>query len=207
MIDEEKQAVSASGPGGASRSHRQLLLALWGIVLAAVVVISCGRMEDGYLKNRTFFADPVGYIEESILLHELVVEEGRWAALGSELRKGWNPLRTVPLVLFAPNLLGEENGHLFTAAPALAIFLVLLGWMVDRGYGSLILAAAAMLFCCAVRGFYDPHWGIGAYWLDLPGGFLIGAAACCLGLSEGGKKTSWLVAFGVMGSAAVWARQ
>ena len=113
----------------------------------------------------------------------------------------------MPLVLFAPHLLAEESGHLFTAAPALAIFLVLLGWMVYRGCGSLLFAAAAMLFCCAVRGFYDPHWGIGAYWLDLPGGFLIGAAACCLGLSEGARKISWLVAFGVIGSAAVWARQ
>ncbi len=28
-----------------------------------------------------------------------------------------------------------------------------------------------------------------------------------LGLSEGAKKTSWLVAFGVIGSAAVWARK
>jgi hypothetical protein len=51
----------------------------------------------------------------------------------------------------------------------LALFLVLLGWMVYGGYGSLIFAAAAMLFCCAVGGFYDPHWGIGAYWLELPG--------------------------------------
>ncbi len=38
-------------------------------------------------------------------------------------------------------------------------------------------------------------------------GIFIGAAACCLGLSEGAKKTSWLVAFGLLGSAAVWARQ
>jgi hypothetical protein len=207
VIEEKKLSASASDHRGLSRLRRQVLLALWGIVLAAVVVIFCGRMEESYLKNRTFFADPVGYLEESILLHELVVGEGRWAALGSELRKGWSPLRTVPLVLFAPKLLAQENGHLFTAAPALAIFLVLLGWMVDRGCGSLIFAAAAMLFCCAVRGFYDPHWGIGAYWLELPGGFLIGGAACCLGLSEGAKKTSWLVAFGILGSAAVWARQ
>jgi hypothetical protein len=164
-------------------------------------------MEDRYLKGRTFFADPVGYLEESILLYEIVVKEGRWAALNSELYYGWNPLRTIPLILVAPHLLAEEHGHLFTAGPALAIFLVLLGWMVERGSGSLLLAAAAMLFCCAVDAFYDPHWGIPAYWLELPGGFLIGAAACCLGLSEGAKKTSWLVAFGLIGSAAVWARQ
>ena len=62
-------------------------------------------------------------------------------------------------------------------------------------------------FAALSTSFYDPHWGIAAYWLELPGGFLIGAAACCLGLSEGAKKTSWLVAFGLLGSAAVWARQ
>ena len=68
------------------------------------------------------------------------------------------------------------------------------------------LAACAMLFCCAVPGFYDPYLGLGAYWLDPPGGFLIGAAACCLGLSRGIRTIPWLVAFGVIGSLAVWAR-
>ena len=205
LIDKKKQPVSDSGRS--SRPHGRLLLALWGIVLAVLVVVFCGMMEERFLQKRTFFADPVGYLEESILLHGVVAKEGRWAAMASELREGWNPLRTMPLILFAPSLLAEKSGHLFTAGPALAIFLVLLGWMVYGGYGSLIFAAAAMLFCCAVRGFYDPHWGIGAYWLELPGGFLIGAAACCLGLSEGARKISWLIAFGVIGSAAVWARQ
>ena len=120
VIEEKKQSVSASGHVGSSRLRRQVLLALWGIVLAAVVVIFCGRMEESYLKNRTFFADPVGYLEESILLHELVVEEGRWAALGSELRKGWSPLRTVPLVLFAPKLLGRGERSPFHSGAGLS---------------------------------------------------------------------------------------
>ena len=71
-----------------SRSLNQFYLALWGIVLAAAVVISCGKMEDRYLKGRTFFADPVGYLEESIFLSSLLLKEGRLAALRSELREG-----------------------------------------------------------------------------------------------------------------------
>ena len=52
---------------------------------------------------------------------------------------------------FCPHLLAEQHGHLFTAGPALAIFLVLLGWMVERGAGSLLFAAAAMLFAALLK--------------------------------------------------------
>jgi hypothetical protein len=88
VIEEKKQSVSASGQLGSSRLRREVLLALWGIVLAAAVVIFCGRMEESYLKNRTFFADPVGYLEESILVHELVVEEGTLGGAGLRVTQG-----------------------------------------------------------------------------------------------------------------------
>ena len=176
-------------------------------MLAVIVATLCGRIEDAYLKNRPFFYDPLSYIYANCVLHERVLHEGRWAVIASELRDGWTPLRTVPLLLLSPKALGMKEAHLFTAAPSLALFLVLLGWMVEKRSGSLALSAAAMIFCCAVKGFYDPHWGMGAYWLDLTGGFLIAAAACCLGLSEGGRRIPWLVAFGAIGALAVWARQ
>jgi hypothetical protein len=187
--------------------RNRLLLAVWGVVLAAIVATLCAKIEVTYLKHRPFFYDPLSYLYENCVLHERVLNEGRWAVIASELREGWAPLRTVPLLLFAPKTLGMKDAHLFTGAPALALFLILLGWLVERGSGSLALSAAAMVFCCAVEGFYHPHFGMGAYWLDLTGGFLIGAAACCLGLSEGARKIPWLVAFGVIAALAVWARQ
>ncbi len=190
-IEEKRQLALKSDQGdGCGRSQRnRILLALWAVVLAVIVATLCGRIEDAYLKNRPFFYDPLSYIYANCVLHERVLHEGRWAVIASELRDGWTPLRTVPLLLLSPKALGMKEAHLFTAAPSLALFLVLLGWMVEKRSGSLALSAAAMIFCCAVKGFYDPHWGMGAYWLDLTGGFLIAAAACCLGLSEGGRRS------------------
>jgi hypothetical protein len=197
VIEEKKHIAPESDDNeGCGRSSRnRLLLAIWAVVLAAIVATLCARIEDAYLKHRPFFYDPLSYLYANCVLHERVLHEGRWAVIASELRDGWAPLRTVPLLLFAPKALGMKDAHLFTAAPALALFLVLLGWMVERGSGSLALSAGTVVFCCAVEGFYDPHFGMGAYWLDLTGGFLMGAAACCLGLSEGARKTPWLVAF------------
>ena len=67
--DRRGKAVKGGGRrDGFEPLLNQFYLALWGIVLAAAVVISCAKMEDRYLKGRTFFADPVGYLEESIFL-------------------------------------------------------------------------------------------------------------------------------------------
>jgi hypothetical protein len=209
VIEEKRYIVPKSDDNneGGRFPRNRLLLAFWAVVLAAIVATLCAKIEDTYLKHRPFFYDPLSYLYENCVLHERVPHEGKWAVIASELRDGWAPLRTVPLLLFAPKALGMKDAHLFTAAPALALFLVLLGWMVERGSGSLALSAGAMVFCCTVGGFYDPHFGMGAYWLDLTGGFLMGAAACCLGLSEGARKIPWLVAFGVIAALAVWARQ
>jgi hypothetical protein len=209
VIEEKRHIVPKSddNDGGGRSVRNRLLLAVWAVVLAAIVAVLCAKIEDTYLKHRPFFYDPLSYLYENCVLHERVLHEGRWAVIASELRDGWAPLRTVPLLLFAPKALEMKDAHLFTAAPALALFLLLLGWMVERGSGSLALSAGAMVFCCAVAGFYHPHFGMGAYWLDLTGGFLMGAAACCLGLSEGARKIPWLVAFGVIAALAVWARQ
>ena len=158
------------------------------------------------MEHRAFYFDPMAYIDMNVSLYERSLAVGRWKVALDQLLQGWAPLRTVPLLVFAPQSLGHGHAHLYTAAPAMAVFLILLGWMVERGPGSFVLAAAAMLFCCAVPGLYDPYLGLGAYWLDPPGGFLMGAAICCLGLSGELKKIPWLVAFGVFGALAVWAR-
>jgi len=174
---------------------------------AVAVALVCGWIEASYMEHRVLFYDPLAYIHNDTVLRNRVVSEGRLAVIGSELLHGWNPLRTLPLLIVAPRLLGTEGAHLYTAAPALALFLVLLSWMVHRGTGSMIAAASAALFACAVPGFYDPRWGMGAYWLDLPGGFLVGAAACCFALSDRARNLRWLCAFGIIGGLAVWARQ
>ena len=194
---------------GFDRPHKRLYLALWGIVLAGVVVISCGQI------GRSLFAGtdllrgscrlPRG---EHFFFIEVVVQEGRWAALRSELREGWNPFEnysTDPFCPSSPRRAARTSFHRRSRLGHLPCFTRLDGrarhrFAPLRGRGHAFLLRGGSLLRsplghrCVLAG--TPR-----------GGFLIGAAACCLGLSEGAKKTSWLVAFGLIGSAAVWARQ
>ncbi len=55
-----------------------------------------------------------------------------------------------------------SNGFLCELSPALALFLVLLGCMVERGSVSLRFRREPWFFAGAVAGFYDPHFGMGA---------------------------------------------
>lgn len=129
--------------------RNRVLLAILGILLATVVATLCAQIEDAYMVRRGFFFDPVSYLDRHVFLHDLALRKGRWVASAHELGQGWAPLRTVPLLLINPRWLGERHSHLYTAAPAMAIFLILLGWMLERGPGSLVLGGLrdALLLC------------------------------------------------------------
>jgi hypothetical protein len=61
VIEEKKHIAPESDDNeGCGRSSRnRLLLAIWAVVLAAIVATLCARIEDAYLKHRPFFLDPL----------------------------------------------------------------------------------------------------------------------------------------------------
>ncbi len=202
-----KVAPSPTDPNHLPAS-RVVAGARWAVWLAALLLTGATGfalvwIESEWVRTRPFFFDPASYQILNIHLAGGVRDYGRWPVVWYELtHNAVNPLRTIPLVLCAPELLAHPLGHLGTSLPMLAIFLGLLGTLSLRRSGSLLMALAAMLGAVAVPHLYDPLRGLGAYWLDLPAGYLIGAGALALLLSEEGRKRWWLAAFAVLIAAA-----
>jgi len=156
-----------------------------------------------YARHRSFFFDPVAYTLHEATLRVRLESEGRWPVAWDEWQRNARaPLRTVPLLLAAPNLLGQPAGHLATGLPGLAVCSGLVGWLAYRrtasmGYGLVCLAAFAML-----PGVFDIATGLGPYWLDLPAAYLLGAAALCLVASLDTACLGWWATFALLASGA-----
>src|SRR5262245_62023747 len=176
-----------------------LLTALLGIVTLGI--------ERTYLWNFPNFYDPVEYSFHNARLHERLAREAPLSVAWQEwTRNPRNPLRTVPLILLAPDLLARPVGHMATTLPALFVFLLMLGITVWRRTGSMPYALAGMSVACAVPGLFDPTIGLAANWLDLPASLLMGAASLCLLSSNGARDVRWLVAFAALASMAALSR-
>ncbi|MFE1747903.1 hypothetical protein [Coleofasciculus sp. H7-2] len=180
---------------------------LCAFFLTSVMGFLTIRIEHAYFENYSYFYDPISYSLQNARLHVRVANEGRLAlAIQEWLGNGRHPLRTVPLILFAPDLLASNVGHVATALPMLFIFLGLLGWTVHRRTGCTPYAIACMFLFCATPVMFHPRLGLGAYWLDLPAAFLVGGAVLCLLNSSGAQSLKWLVAFATLGSFATLSR-
>jgi hypothetical protein len=188
-----------------SRIRNAVVLA--AVLLTAVIGLIASRIQHAYGSNYPLFYDPVEYSYHNARLHARLAGESRLAVAVQEwFGNDRNPARTVPLILFAPQLLAHPLGHLATALPTLFVFLALLGWSVARRSGSLSYALASMAVFCAVPRLLDPTIGIGPNWLDLPASLLIGGAMLCLLNSDGARDWQWLTAFALLASFAALSR-
>ncbi len=171
------------------------------VAVTALVVIAATRIELLFLKNYGFFFDPAAYYVHNIDLHRIYEQQGLPAALQFELRANDRfPGRTLPSLLFAPLTLVQTTGHLWTEAPAMCGFLLLLGTTIHKRTGSLLLCLAAMALFAGIRFLYDPTVGVGAYWLDFPAACALSSAALCLIRFSESKHRGWLLALGAFAS-------
>ena len=146
-----------------------------------------------YFKHNPFFYDPVVYSWHSIKLFASLSHSNRFAlALTEWLTNPKYPLRTVPLILFAPGLLANQLGYVATALPALLVFLVLLGWTIYQRTRSVAYALATSILFCSIPGLLSFHYGLGTYWLDLPATFWVGSTALALLNFIKSEKLKWL---------------
>jgi len=183
------------------------VIVIWSVSLTILLGAVTNQIANAYLDNHSYFFDPVSYSFRNARLYVRLGEEGRLnLAVQEWLENGRHPLRTVPLLLFAPELLAKRTGHMATALPALGVFLFLLGWTIYRRTRYVPYALACMALFCALPGMFSPTRGLSAYWLDLPAAFLAGAAALCLLNSSGGRNLKWLAGFAVLTSGAVLSR-
>ncbi|MEP0783654.1 hypothetical protein NDI33_07900 [Trichocoleus sp. DQ-A1] len=180
---------------------------LWAFFLTSVIGFITIKIEQAYLENYSYFYDPISYSLQNARLYVRLANEGRLGlAIQEWLVNNRHPLRTVPLILFAPSLLANNVGHVATVLPMLFIFLGLLGWTVHRRTDCTPYAISCMALFCAIPGIFHPRLGLSAYWLDLPAAILIGGAALCLLNSSGGRSLKWLVGFAVLASCATLSR-
>lgn len=188
-------------------SEPLLTILVSAIILTAVVGIVLDQLENRYLDNYPYFFDAVSYSLYNAQLFYLQADEGRLATATQEaLQNARMPLRTIPLILFAPELLTRRTGYLATALPAFGVFVFLLGWGIYRRGQSLLYALAMMVLFGALPGMFDPQFGLGAYWLDFPAALWIGAGVLCLLNSDEGRNLRWLAGFALCVSLAALSR-
>ena len=160
-----------------------------------------------YLEFHPYFFDAVSYSFYNIRLLELVRLDGAWPVAWQEISgNNRHPLRTVPLILFSPSLLGHPFGHVPFALLALLIFLCLLGWVTLQTTKSKPLSALVVLAAGCMPGIFQPWTGISAYWLDLVAALLMGAALLSLVRFGSGGGSGWLILCGILGASACLSR-
>lgn len=115
-------------------------------------------------------------------------------------------MRTVPLLLFDPELLGNPFGHLATALPMLFVFLMVFGITVYRRSNNVIYTVSVMGLFCILPGMIHPLTGFAPYWLDLHAALLGGAAALCLLNYSDDFKVKWIIGFSILASMATLSR-
>lgn len=187
---------------------RPIILVVGMAILASGITgYLTARTEKTFYQNHPYFLDAAYYsLYNARLYTRLQTEPAPTVAVDEWLRNTRHPLRTVPLILLAPQMLADSMGQLATALPMLALFLGLLGWTVYQRTLNILYALASMTLYCALPGLYSVAFGLAPYWLDLHVSFLTGAAALCLLNSRGARSLGWLAAFAILVAASALSR-
>jgi hypothetical protein len=185
----------------------KIALAIWALVATLLAGYLSVALEKRYLDHHPYFFDAVSYSFYNAKLYQRIQEAGQSEVLSEELKNNnRHPLRTVPLIVFSPQLLTHPYGHMATTLPSLFIFVFLLAHTIYRRmgrFGSAIVVSSIVLL---LPGLHNPVSGIATYWLDLTAALLIGAAALALLNSNRGQDLRWLILFVFLGSCATFAR-
>lgn len=183
------------------------LLLVVATITSAWLTVAPWRIESTYLRNYGFFCDPSAYYVHNIHLHDYAKANGAWAAIQQEVQfNARHPLRTVPYLLVAPDLLIRMDGHLWTQTPFLWVFLGLLSTVAYLRTRNLLFSVSTMTVFAALPFLYDPGVGLGAYWLDFTAACCLGSAALCLIAYHQHRHWAWLLGTGAFFSATALAR-
>lgn len=189
------------------RTRVKVALVVWALVATLVTGYVSASLEKRYLDHHPYFFDAVSYSIYNAKLYQRIQEVGQGTVLREELsNNNRHPLRTVPLVVLAPQLLAHPFGHMATSLPALFVFVFLLAYTLYQKTGRIFSAIAGSSITVLLPGLYNPVSGVATYWLDLTAAFLIGASILALLNSNRGRDLRWLILFVLLGSCAAFAR-
>lgn len=195
---------------------RQFIKKHWhGLVLVSAAAVCTAivfgfilRLESRYFERNVYFYDAAYYQEYNLEVLDRVQEEGRLAvALDEWLDNGRHPLRTVPLILLYPDLLGRQLGYLAMLIPLFFFLEALFGYTIYRRNQSLLVALGGVMLLSAVPFYYNVNFGMGAYWLEWGAYLWLGLAVLSLwNASSSRKPLYWFIGFGLTASAAFLSR-
>lgn len=184
------------------------VLSITALLLTGLVGYISIQLENIYRQNYSYrlLLDPVYYMYYNAKLYNRLESESRLAVAADEWRQNSrHPLRTTPLILFAPELLAHPYGYMATSLPMFAVMLWVMGWTVYSRTRHLLYAVAAMIFLVSVSYLFNIEYGIAVYWLDSTMSYLFGAAVISL-VNSRGKHRPWLIAFSIFSAGAVLSR-
>ncbi|MBI4645669.1 MAG: hypothetical protein HY738_03490 [Bacteroidia bacterium] len=177
----------------------------------SVISLKIGRI---YYQNYTYYCDPAIFLKENIKTYEKTLDEVNYNQIMSrinlslqELRNNaFHPLRTIPMIFFAQNLLDSPFGGLFTSIPAILIFSFILGLTVYKRSKTLFFTITVIFLFFSAPLLIDPFWGISAFWLDLTASFYLASALISLINWHNDRKNYWLLLFSLFLNASILSR-
>ena len=176
--------------------HQSIAVAVVALAITTLVGALLVRIEGAYLDHYPYFLDSSYYSWRGLFCLFRLIREPAIQVASSEIV--WNDrfaLRTVPLIMFAPKLLGHKLGQLATALPFFLLFATLIGSTALRRTNSLLYATSVVALFGSLPIFYDFRIGLGTFWLDPVGALLVGACSiCALNYTQESEKR-WLIAF------------
>lgn len=188
-------------------SAATVVILIASTLACAWLVFASARIELTFLDNYGYFYDPASYYVMNVNLYRDYQELGLWKALGDEITSNYRcPGRTVPYLLFAPNLLTSPMGHVWSEAPLLWVFLLLLCSTIHDRTKSLFFALSAASVFVGLPFLYDPKLGVSAFWLDFTAGCALGGAALCLLRFSQTRHNGWMFGLGALASATALCR-
>ena len=114
--------------------YKFFILIIFSTIITLFVVKLSYNVSRIYNLNYPNVMDPAAYMSENInLLHKIESDKStnsefvrRIKFAARELKTNYvYPLRTEPLILFSPKLLGKRWGHLYTTIPMFFIFILI----------------------------------------------------------------------------------
>jgi hypothetical protein len=185
----------------------KLVIVLWAAIATILTGFLSVSIEKRYLNYHPYFFDAVSYSYYNAKLYVRLMQPDKTTLLQEELsNNNRNPLRTIPLITFAPKLLEHPFGHMATSLAALFIFVYVFASSMYRWGWRLTSAIVGSSVVCMLPGLYNPVSGIAAYWLDLTAALFIGAAVVTLLNAQYDGKLRWLVLFVLLSALAAFSR-
>jgi hypothetical protein len=207
-LTSQKTGVISESKGQVMSSVRVFaVLGTTALVFTIILALYSSRLEQTFLDHYPRFYDALSYDFQNATVYLNQRDHGRLAALIDELHHNNRDIfRTVPLLLFAPNLLAKQYGQFATSLPLLFLFGFFLSWECYRLSKSLILAMVALTCLFTLPGLMHPINGYAANWLDMPAAMAMGTAVLGLLRFVKSHELKWLFVFGLFASVTATCR-